>query len=483
MLYYLLLGIIWYISPGYDLFIKMMTLDSTWSAITFLLSYFNKDITVSQIITNSSTLFAGSFTDRYICYIIFYFIHTIICIFFDISICYPLYITFLVATIPTILNKILLSEQYAKIRLKKEYYIKLIFSKLFATIIKKISTTYLHEKIKINHKELLPLIVNYRDAVNYFIEILKNVAIVLILTLIRRNCASLYYRMTKYFYLYKSGEKLTTFDNDSSINLLRTTIKQRQWTEFLKPNIYNALICLFNNQQETGDFEILIKHINYNIIKFFTIWTVSSLLNNIFVGPILSLCIVFYKTQINYFDILIHLGATVIGYLTNSIMLVCILCNFGKSLLTNRLAQKITKKIYKKLYYLYNYIKQNDNNLYYLITLIKLLIVGTQDWFYAVLFCEAYYRNILSIILILTSKLQPINLITNTLILYTGYELLFKQEVNTLTNKLVEYLLLIKEKLLNKQHVDPVKDEIIVITEQEVNKQEQSLVIIHDYLA
>lgn len=441
MYFFILLGIIWYITPGYDLFIKMITLDSSWSAITFLTNYYNNDITESQIINKSSSLYSGSLTDRYICYISLYLLHTIICIFFQLSIFHPLYWCSLFLTIPSILNKILTSSQYGMIKTKKEYYIKIICAKLFATGIKKISKIYLHEKIKIKYTELMPFITNYKDAVNYITEILKNVAIILIIGLIRRNCKTLYYRMTKYLYIYKSGESLTTFNNKTSTELLHTTIKQRQWNEFLKPNIYGALIYLFNNQQNTGNLDRILIRYNYNIVKFFTLWTIASLIDYTVIIPIISSLILFYKIPFNWTDIIIKLCITIIGYLSGSIILTCFLCEFGKTIITNKLTIKLFNKIKKNIKFI--------NKQQYIITFFKLLIVGliNNNWYLPLLVIECFNIDILSILLILTTWLNPINLIINTSIIYICYELTTKDIIQ---EKLKELLTLIKQNMIDK---------------------------------
>ena len=440
MYFFILLGIIWYITPGYDLFIKMITLDSSWSAITFLTNYYNNDITESQIINKSASLYSGSLTDRYICYISLYLIHTIICVFFQISLFHPIYWPALFFTIPLILNKVLTSKYYGLVKTKKEHYIKIICAKLFALAIKKISKIYLHEKIKIKYTELLPFITNYKDAVNYILEVLKNIAIILIIGLIRRNCKTLYYRMTKYLYVYKSGETLTTFNDKTSIELLQTTIKQRQWSEFLKPNIYGALIYLFNNQQNTNNLDRLLIRYNYNIIKFFTLWTIASLLDYTFIIPLLSSLILFYKTKINWQDIIIKLIATTIGYFSGSIVLTCFLCEFGKAIITNKLVIKLFNKIKKNIKF--------ENKNFYIITLIKLLIISliNKDWYILLLIVECFNYNILSVILILSTWLNPINLIINTSILYIGYE----TTKDVITAKLKDLLVLIKENMIDK---------------------------------
>ena len=137
---------IFFSNIGY--FFEMIAIDSVFTAINFVYTYLNTDLTDQQIVSKSGALYNGSLTDRYIYYFLVYCIHNTICTFFwtpEISILYYLGI---ISIFPYFLNKIFASKLFRIIRSKKELMVKLIIAKLLSMIIKFYSKVYLKKKIK-----------------------------------------------------------------------------------------------------------------------------------------------------------------------------------------------------------------------------------------------------------------------------------------------------------------------------------------------
>ena len=133
----------------YNIFIKMMTLDSLISAINFIRIYINKNLSDSQIVNKSNSLYAGTLLDRYIYYSIVYILYKIICVFLWRGDIYILNFLSTATIIPYLLNNILISKIFAIIREKKEMFVKIIISKICAITIKWYSKMYLDKEIKI----------------------------------------------------------------------------------------------------------------------------------------------------------------------------------------------------------------------------------------------------------------------------------------------------------------------------------------------
>ena len=69
ILYPMIVLITSFLSLQYNFLLKMITMDSLFNAIHFLQTYINNNLSESQIIVRSGTLYNGSLLDRYIYYI------------------------------------------------------------------------------------------------------------------------------------------------------------------------------------------------------------------------------------------------------------------------------------------------------------------------------------------------------------------------------------------------------------------------------
>ena len=118
------------IATGYNFFLKMITLDSLFNAIHFLGTYGNKNLSDSQIVLKSNSLYTGSLLDRYIYYSIIFSLYKIICMFLWRSESFILYFMGIMTIVPYIMNGILNSKIFNVIKEKKELLIKIVISEL-----------------------------------------------------------------------------------------------------------------------------------------------------------------------------------------------------------------------------------------------------------------------------------------------------------------------------------------------------------------
>ena len=223
-------------SSSYDLMLKMISIDSLFLAIHFFKTFFNHNLTESQIVSKSTTLYQGSLLDRYILYVTKYISYKGLCYFFWLNEFYPIYFGIHILIIPPIFNKLLTSEWFNIIRKKKEEFVKIFISKQCAQVIKFFSKIYLNKNIEIKYKEIIPLLNNYQESLNYFFDGLKNLLVILLLEYIKKCSPNFYYRVTKYIYNYKTGETLASFNSLSAKKTLNDIIDKKRWDELLKPN-------------------------------------------------------------------------------------------------------------------------------------------------------------------------------------------------------------------------------------------------------
>ena len=189
------------IIPKSNLLIEMMTLDGLYNAVHSISLYMNeknKDMTESQVII-TNPLYTSSPLDRYIYYSIQYSSYKLLCWFFWLSpdinfYWFPINITatglisccFIITAIPPILNVILKSDLFNKIRKKKETVIKTIVSKQLANVIQFSSKTYLNKDIVIDYNELIHLFNNYDDTMVYIWYMITNTIIILVLNYVKQ---------------------------------------------------------------------------------------------------------------------------------------------------------------------------------------------------------------------------------------------------------------------------------------------------------
>lgn len=338
--------------PTYNLFINLITLDSLYSAYDFVKHYYDKSISESQIILKTSTLYKGSLLDRYIIYVGEYVVYSLLCVFFWQPYFYTVYGLAVLSTLPVIINKMLDSKHFNLIRSVKEKIVKTVIAKQFTKIIKTVSKSYLDKDVALKHRELLPLLDNYKGAVDSFLEVLKNGLLVLLLSYLRKSATKTYYRLTKYFYSYKTGDTLKSFNADSAKKTLLTVIETKDWGQFKKPNVYSAILQLHQmKNEETNVLSQIMFDLNFKLLKMFSIWSLAALANLNIIACILSFIILMYRDKKYSLQRLIVENIIIaVSYFafTESVMITSFVCQFGYNLIINPVTFSIFKFLKKR---------------------------------------------------------------------------------------------------------------------------------------
>jgi hypothetical protein len=350
LLYAITLIITLMISSNTNIFFQMITIDSIFSSTHFIKQYIDYRVTDSQIINESIPLYKHPILDRYIYYALSMLSYSTFCNFFWIKLIKLVYYGIIFTSIPTILNDILRTNLFNRIRKKKEHIIKIIISKQLGAIIEMSSNTYLDKQINVDHNELMILFDDYNSTLHHCLDIIKNLSIVLVTMYVKKYSTNFYYKMLKYVYSYKTGNELISFNDRTAKKRLTTIIEHKQWKDLLDPNMYKAIIHLYQlNECQDDFFTKLIQSFYYILGKTLTIWTISSFLNHILSVPILSIFMLFYRD--NVFDcvmikkILIILCGTLYGVYISNYLVTSIICQFGYNLIFNNLIYIILKYI------------------------------------------------------------------------------------------------------------------------------------------
>jgi len=459
-----------------NFFIKLVTVDSIYSALFFIRNYLNKNLTESQIVEVSQSLYKVSVLDRYIYYLLSYISYVLFCGFFWMDDNIFIKYLMLISTVPPVLNHILKTKVFMKITVKKENFVKLLISKQASFLIKLYSNAYLSKKIEIKHKEIYTSIGSYDDVMNYVSGVLKSTIVIILILYVKKASTSFYYGLLKYIYNYKSGDILSSITIVSAQKIIIEILENRRWADLLKPSVQNAIILLFQNRDEDANIiKIFMHEFNYRLIRMFSIWSLSSLFNNYILGPIGTVLLVLYRInktkegfikiknnksmyvltraaihgdeeglsfykkcytiyRYSFIEIFFSLSSLLVGYLTRNYFLVAFTSQFAYPLIVNRFVYKIINSIYDETIKSINklYKRNKSYNLIFISNFLYSLLIGyilDLKSFAFVLFGFGYnsisnpdiYRDAMLISLVLSSALSGFNIlhmIHNSLVVY-----------------------------------------------------------------
>lgn len=330
----------------YNYLFKMITLDSLFGAMHFMHRFIDHRLTESQVISESNSLYHGTVLDRYIYYIMLYFIYKTFNYFFWIhshNISFIFYYIGLFSIVPIIINKILQSRLFEIIRQKKEMFVKTVIAKTLTSMIKFCSRVYLNKEIDLEYTEIMVVLKDYMETVSYFLTVLKSLLIILGLSYVKNYAPSMYYGAIKYIYNYKTGELITSYNYESAKHYISDIIDNKKWNELSKANTFKAILYLYQMNTDKSDlFEKIVNDFNLALIKMFSIWTISSLISNIYLAPILSLGLLLYKRYVRKSPDDLFIGeiglivlSAIIGHFYSSYFLISFIGQFGPKILFN----------------------------------------------------------------------------------------------------------------------------------------------------
>ncbi|AYV77048.1 MAG: hypothetical protein Barrevirus9_17 [Barrevirus sp.] len=368
----------------YNFLLKMLTIDSLFNALHFSYLFFiNNNLTESQIVNDSTTLYYGTSLDRYIYYIGLYLLYKSVIYFFWLQESFIYSYILLFTIIPFIINIILASKAFDTIRKRKEIFIKTVIAKILVSMVKHCGKVYLEkEDISIKHEEIMEILKDYKETVNYFFTVLKSLGIIVVLSYVKNYAPSAYYGIIKYIYNYKTGELLASYNGDSAKKLLTDILENKKWYELTKPNTFKAIIFLYQLNADNVDiFGKLINDFNFILIKSLSIWSFSSLLASIYVSPGLSLIFLLYSRYVrrgnsNFIgNLVIILLSFIIGYFYPSYLLITLISQFGPAIIFNQGTYIVIRLVYRNIKYFAEEIIKNNKDITISFGIISLYIL------------------------------------------------------------------------------------------------------------
>ena len=346
---------------GLLVFMYLVTCDSLFSAIHFLIMYVNKNMTKVDVIAKTSTLYVLSWLDRYVWYFACGLIYQTFCSILWINNIQWIIWGFVVMNFPFVQNYLVrnsLKDLFELIIKNKKNFIKESLSKQLSTIINSIGTNYMNRQNKIvNHEDVSYIFDSYDQTMDNLHKIIKNTVVVLLITYLK-SCSPYYYSIAKRVYNYKSIDSINTMTKDKVKIMLNDICEKKQWEKLLEPNFIQVILFVYCDEEFKSKNNIIsqiVTRVNYSILKFFAVWTISSLTGFQITGPIIFYALYYYKWQdapVYNIKTLMKIGGITLGALSclflNNYCLICFISEFAYYIIFNSATKMLCDTLIKK---------------------------------------------------------------------------------------------------------------------------------------
>jgi len=237
-----------------------------------------------EVLNNYNNLYKLDIIDRYIIYLILYFMYKfIITILLSWEITFKFsqfinnicYIMILLLTLPYIQNTILTINPVNKCiscyLTNKDIFIKYCISKIIIDFIKNLDNRI--NFIKNSQIFILYSYISYNLVINF----IKSYCVIYLLYFLRNNGSTYYYyKMIKMAYYYSTGHLFNQITIEDSINMINIIVIEKKWCDLSNIEFVHAFYILINNKYNNND-NIYVTFGLY-LAQFFTLWNFICLL-------------------------------------------------------------------------------------------------------------------------------------------------------------------------------------------------------------
>ena len=448
-----------YFYNDFNIFLLLISLDNISYAIDFISNNFNKTLNYKEIINENNKLYISSLFERYIFY------SFITCLYYFINIFilgnYLEYIKILLSLLSyPYINNIIYNNYtfvFKQIIIIKDDIIELIICEQIYNIIKKLNKYYIDDKILLDKKEIIDILKKSSNIKSEITTFIKNFLVVILLNYFKSK-SFLYYKITKYIYIYNSGNYfINNINSDDAKDKFINIFKNKNYLKLNEPMTIHSMLYLYYNKKTDTNLDIIYININYNIISFITLWTCTSFFDDIFRLYILFLISFFIKLskknikKIYDKKYIINILFGLFGYyLFNNAIWISFIHQFGYELIDNFITKNMYNIFYKNFYI---HIKNNYRKIFCIIhndlssyikniiytLLMKLLFTIDNNYGYIFLLYITNYQKCIYTkylyICIFISMLNNKNMITLFILSYIG-TLIFNiiQNINNINN-------------------------------------------------
>jgi len=477
----------WYYIYDFNICLLLISIDNISYGLDFLMNNINKNLTYKDIINVNNSLYKLQICERYIFYIFLICIYYFINIFITNDNIYYLKLLLSLLIIPTI-NNIIYDEYFDvfdKLKKYKEKIIKLIFCEQIYHIIKKLNIYYVDNKIDLDKKEIISVLMKLTNFKLEIITFIKNTLVVMLLNYFKSKSV-VYYKLIKYIYIYNSGVYfINNINEKDATDKFIEIFKNKNYTKLNDPMTIHSMLFLYYNKNAETNWNILYDKINYNILTFLTLWTFGSFFDSIY-KLIIIICISIFirntKKNINKLfnkKFILSLILLLLAYtMSENIIWLSFIHQFGYYIIHNI----ITRNIYN-LYYnnIYTYMKNNYKNI--LSMLHENCISYVRNIIYTIILKYLFMYNLhygYSFIIFITNTEKCINTKFLYGILYILIQnknnlfkiLLFSYICSLFINLIKKYEIIKQTIMLNNKLSDKLGDKKILYSTEDELKNE-----------
>lgn len=341
--------------PGNNLFVNMMTVDSTISSVQFIKTLYegkddilnrnnmNKiyetDLLIRKIKEFISTKYekhADKFKfnnegyvntiKKYVYYIIMQCLSWLFGIIFWGYMINIFNGILLVLSLPmcyiTIISSIYFLKVFKIVTTCFKSVSVFILSKITAKIINNLAETCMDTHPKIDYNEMINFYEDFGNAVDTTLVFLKTVIVQTLIHYTKKTDNIFYYSLIEIFHRYQIESLLAQSSNeslDAKSKTIYEIVRTRKWNDFLKPKTVNIIFELYeskNNDMYARRMGVFFRNIKINITRLMTLWSISLL------SPVLALCIDIYFT---FFETRYNIKQHIFTYIIGA----CVLCGYN----------------------------------------------------------------------------------------------------------------------------------------------------------
>lgn len=350
-----------FVNYGLLIFMYLITCDSLFSAIYFLIMYINNSMTKNDVVGNASKLYELSCLDRYFWYFICGIIYQTFCSVLWMSSINFMILGFIIINVPFVqnylVNGLLKNFFLNQIKIKKNL-VKELLSKQLSTVINSIGVNYMNRKDKIvSHNDVICIFDNYDQTVSNLNQIFENTVVVLLIMHLK-SYSEYYYSIAKRVYNYQSVGTINTMNPEKVKTILNNICEKKQWEKLLEPNFVQAMLFMYYDEEFQNKNNVMTKILiraNYSILKFFAVWTISSLIGIKVSGPLIFYILYYYKwKELKLYNtrVIQKIFGITLGLLScllfDSNGIICFISEFAYYIVFNNLTKMICKTVGKK---------------------------------------------------------------------------------------------------------------------------------------
>ena len=419
--------IIMYLCKNFVLCLGLISIDSAYAAIDFIKGNIDKTLSDSQVLATNDKLYQIGTFERYVFYIlinIIYSFSSYVVLNSDMFICKYLIGLLLIPKFFNVYMCYYYADVFTRINTEKNELLTKICFEQIANIVIYLEKMYIGGKKTIGKPEIINALRNIDAVKNDAYMFVKNVIITSVLIYLRKN-STVYYKIIKHAYSYGYGMHIQEMTIEKARLLFDNVIVNKQYDELQNPMVIQAMIYLYYNKENNGEFEMYIKKFKYRLVTMLSLWTIASFFTGyicVIIVNIVSISLMFfrkyplrkkifltyyseifknktgidlntYKLFVNFDDrAVISIVLTFIfGYFTDSSMLLSFVNQFSGLLLFNYTVYNSIKIIYtnSKIGMLLSNIHYNKHNI------INYLIVSCVCGIYWGIFNEVLYYSVI----------------------------------------------------------------------------------------